>query len=258
MIIHSGYKCEGENVSEIQSLAFRVWDLSQSVDLWNQLMLWGLALAAIAAVFVVLATRIVVNRTGQLSETQELLSAAEDRQLQFDLKGKDIEIGNLKLRSDTAEAGISSAQADAARANFLAEQEKLARVELQKLVEWRTITPEQQKKIAARLKRFPKVRIAFTVNAGDPEGFAFATQIAEVAVEAGWNIVAFAPVTNLGSFRTGVSITTTGDRNTLDASDALTAELNLLNFDATRSPEIDPRSTDPLEHDHFRMKRSLR
>jgi hypothetical protein len=66
-------------------------------------------------------------------------------------------------------------------------------------------------------------------------------------VEAGWNIVAFAPVTNLGSFRTGVSITTTGDRNTLDASDALTAELNLLNFDATRSPEIDPRSTDPLK-----------
>ena len=89
MIIHSGYKTEGENVSEIQSLAIR--DLSQSVDLWNQLMLWGLALAAITAIFVVLATRIVVNRTGQLSETQELLSAAKDRQLQSDLKGKDIE-----------------------------------------------------------------------------------------------------------------------------------------------------------------------
>jgi hypothetical protein len=147
-------------------------------------MLWGLAMAAFAAVFVVIATRIVVNRTAKLSETQELLSAAKVRQLQSDLKGKDIEIGNL---------------------NLLVEQERLARVELQKLVQWRTISPEQQKAIAARLKRFPGVRIAFSVNAGDPESFAFATEIATAAAEAGWSIIAFAPIVNLGAFRTGGS-----------------------------------------------------
>lgn len=147
-----------------------------------------------------------------------------------------------------ADARIAEAQRGAAEANKATEHERLARVELQKLVAWRTITPEQQKEIGARLKRhFPEVRVAFSVNAGDPEGFAFGTQIAAIAIEAGWNIVAFAPVMNLGHFETGVRITTTGDTNTLHASDTLTHELTALGFDATRSPEIDPRTTDPLK-----------
>ena|ERR1700675_2762893 len=147
-----------------------------------------------------------------------------------------------------ADARIAEAQRGAAEANRATEDERLARVELQKLVAWRTITPEQQKQIGARLKgRFPGVRIAFTVNAGDPEGLAFGTQIAATALEAGWNIVTFAPITHLGGFETGVKITTTGDAITLHASDALTHELNVLGFDAVRSPQIDPRDTDPLK-----------
>ena len=127
-----------------------------------------------------------------------------------------------------------------------AEDEGLARVQLEKLVGWRTITPKQQRQIGSRLKAFPGIRIAFTFNAGDPEGLAFATQIASTAIEANWGIIAFAAVTNLGRPRTGVEVTTTGDRNTMDASDALVHELNRLHFAATRSPEIDPRTTDPL------------
>jgi hypothetical protein len=42
-------------------------------------------------------------------------------------------------------------------------------------------------------------------------------------------------------------VTATGDKNTIDASDALTAELNELHLDAKRSPDIDPRATDPLK-----------
>jgi hypothetical protein len=98
-MIPSGHNSEGENVPEIQSLTARILALSRSVDLWNELMLWGLGLAAIAAVFVVIATRIVVTRTGQLAATQDLLSEAKDRHLQTDLKAKDVEIGNLKLRA---------------------------------------------------------------------------------------------------------------------------------------------------------------
>jgi len=157
------------------------------------------------------------------------------------------EAAEAKQLAGRFEGDIAIANQRVAEANKATEDERLARVELQKLVEWRTITSEQQKEIAARLKRFPKVRIAFTVNAGDPEGFAFGTQIASVAINAGWNIVAFAPITNLGSFQTGVTITTTGDENTLHASDALTEELNRLNFSAKRSPEIDTRPTDPLK-----------
>jgi hypothetical protein len=51
-ITPSGNSSEGENVDEIQSLTQRVSDLGQAVDFWNVVMLWGLALAAAAAISV--------------------------------------------------------------------------------------------------------------------------------------------------------------------------------------------------------------
>jgi hypothetical protein len=67
-------------MSEIQALTSSVKDLSGKVDFWNLLMIWGLIVTAGAAVFMVVATRIVVTRTGQLSEAQKLLSDAKDRE----------------------------------------------------------------------------------------------------------------------------------------------------------------------------------
>jgi hypothetical protein len=86
-------------MSEIQSLTLRVQSLIHSVDWWNTAMIWGLALAAIAAVFVVIATRVVVTRTGELSTAQDLLSEAKDRQLREDLKAKDLEIEKLRQQA---------------------------------------------------------------------------------------------------------------------------------------------------------------
>jgi hypothetical protein len=101
-------------MSEIESLTLRVRDLSHSIDFWNLVMIWGLAIAAVAAIVVGISTRIVIVRGRHLAGVQDLLSAAKDRQLQTDLKNKDIEIGNLKILSDTAEAQISEAKLKAA------------------------------------------------------------------------------------------------------------------------------------------------
>jgi hypothetical protein len=86
-------------VSEIQVLKSAVDALGQSVSLWNRLMLWGFSLAAFFTVCGIVATMIVVFKTEEQSRKQELLSAAEDRQLQSDLKSKDVEIGNLTVRA---------------------------------------------------------------------------------------------------------------------------------------------------------------
>jgi hypothetical protein len=80
------------NVTEIQSLTLRVRDLSQAVDFWNVVMLWGLAIAALAAIVVGISTRLAVVRTGQLGDAQDQLIAAKDRQLQAELKEKDRQI----------------------------------------------------------------------------------------------------------------------------------------------------------------------
>jgi len=155
-----------------------------------------------------------------------------------------------RLRSDTAMSMERAAHAEqqAAESNKIAEGEQLARVQLQRLVTWRTLTPAQQTEIGAQLRKYAGIRFAVTVNAGDPEGFSFASQIATALRNgAKWDLVAFAPVMNLGGFKIGVTITTTGDANTMSASDALTHELLARGFDAVRSPEIDPRETDPLK-----------
>jgi hypothetical protein len=106
-MIPSGHKLEGEEVSEIQNLIARVKDLSDSVDFWNLLMLWGLGLAAVAAVFVGIATRIVITRSGQLSIAQGLLSDAKDRQLQSDLKAKDGEIARIQKDANEAKLALT-------------------------------------------------------------------------------------------------------------------------------------------------------
>jgi hypothetical protein len=123
-------------MSEIQALTLKIRELSENVDLWNVLMLWGLGVAAAAAVFIVISTRIIVTRSGQLSEAQSSLTAAKDRQLQVDLKAKDVEIDGLKAKSQEYESEISGAKRDAAtatskaaKANESAEKEHLERLE---------------------------------------------------------------------------------------------------------------------------------
>jgi hypothetical protein len=86
------------------------------------------------------------------------------------------------------------------------------------------------------------------VNPGDPEGFAFATQIAALAVESGWRVTGIMPMLNMGSWRTGVNITATADEFTSGAAVALVTELHALQFDAVKEPE--PETGSP---DHPRM-----
>ena len=114
-IIDSAARSEGDNVSEIQSLSLRVRDITQSVDWWNTAMLWGLAFAAIAAIFVVIATRVVVAKSKELSQVQDQLGDAKDKQLALDLKAKDTQIELAKKGAAEATAtakGFESKIAD--------------------------------------------------------------------------------------------------------------------------------------------------
>ncbi|HYK58145.1 MAG TPA: hypothetical protein VEV85_01835 [Bryobacteraceae bacterium] len=85
-------KLEGENVPEIQSLTLRVNALNQSVDWWNTAMVWALVFAALAAVAVVVTTRVALMRAKELGDVQAELIQAKDRQLTLDLKDKDSKI----------------------------------------------------------------------------------------------------------------------------------------------------------------------
>lgn len=179
-------------ISEIDSLTTRRNALSEAVDFWNRWMLWGLVIAAVAAAWIVLTTRLTVLRSQQLSAAQGELDLAKDRQLQTDLKEKDVEIGNLKMKSETAEAGITSAQAEAARANLLAEQERLARVKLEKQLAPRMLSEKDRQDIADHLRMFtPNFvgrKVTISSQTGDAEGMVFALEIMDIMTRAGIDV----------------------------------------------------------------------
>jgi hypothetical protein len=255
-MIAIGHNPEGRTVSDIQSLTQTVRDLSQRVDLWNQLMLWGLGFTVIAALFVLVATRMVVFRSGQLSSAQELLSAAKDRQLQDDLKAKDIEIGNLKIRSDTAESGIATAQVVAAKANLLAEQEKLARVKIEEGIAWRRMGKETRTAFGLKFLPFSRQRSGIAYNPNDVEASGFATDLALALHDvAKWNISEPQPVMKMREgpvpvgtnppLERGITVVTTADEESRHRAGLLAKELTALGFDSVVSGDIDRRSTIP-------------
>jgi hypothetical protein len=98
---------EGENMSEIQSLALRVRDLTQSVDRWNTVMLWTLICVAIAAIAVVLATRIVLTQGKKLADAQSELLDAKDRDARADSLDKELKILEAKKEATKAQLQLS-------------------------------------------------------------------------------------------------------------------------------------------------------
>ncbi|KVK99766.1 hypothetical protein WS94_20405 [Burkholderia territorii] len=198
-------------MSEIQVLTDRVQRLGESVDLWNSVMVWGLFFAALAAAWVGVATRLIVVKTAQQAKAEELLGAAKERQLQADLKAKDVQIVNLKFRSDTAEAEIANAQASAARAlteqqqvqiELARQQQKAADAEkslltLQERIKPRRLTDKDAAAFAAALKALPMGTVDFGYTAaGGDETFNFAKQFLPLFAQAGWVVRNKASIAN--------------------------------------------------------------
>ncbi len=161
-------------MTDIQSLTQTVHDFSQSVDLWNQLMLWGLGFTVVATLFVLVATRMVVFRAGQLSTAQEALGEAKDRQLESDLKGKDIKI---------AEALKAGGEANERAANLEAQNLKLEAV-----VQPRDLSQEQLKDMADRFKSFAGRELSVRSYALDLESKRFGMIIEDSLKRAGLHI----------------------------------------------------------------------
>jgi hypothetical protein len=172
---------EGEKMPEIQSLTLRVQNLSQSVDWWNTAMIWGLALAAIAAVFVVVATRVVVTRSGQLSAAQDLLTDAKDRQLRLDLSDKDVKIAD-------AQKAAGEANERAAAATETAERERLARLQLEARLADRVLPEAQQRLMTDAMRPLGRFSTQVFWYSDTTEVTRLSNSIIAALAAAGWEV----------------------------------------------------------------------
>ena len=155
----------------IQGLIDHAHDLSQKVDWWNGAMLWTLILAAIAATLVVITTRMVILRSGQLADAQnEIIELKESE-------------ASLKIAAAQKAAGEANERA--AEANEKTEREKLARLELERGVSPRRLTGEQRAELTKLLRRV-KAGVAIVSPITDGEASDFADDLDSAIKGASW------------------------------------------------------------------------
>lgn len=253
-------------MSEIQFLALRVRDLSHSVDWWNAAMIWGLALAAIAAVFVVIATRVVVSRTGELSAAQDLLSEAKDRErdvkiaeAQRGIAEANDRAGAASERASRADERAATNEKQAAELRKRAEDEAIRRAELEAKVAWRTLDETEQKDFADRLKALPKQLVECAYLANDMEAFSFASDLASAfrkinawrVIPPSQSVMMFRTISGLPTsssgivpLETGIELRSTTEEGTRAATQTIALELRRRGFNVNDviATEAQPKS----------------
>jgi hypothetical protein len=179
----------GENVSEIQALVAKIQDLEASVATWNSWRLGFVAVTALVAAALFITSFAAARRSATLARAQSELIRLKDNQLATVLKDKDVEIGKARRDASVADARSAEAHAEAERAK--AEAAK-ANLELARFKAPRTLSPEQQARITAKLKAF--VGIVFDGGIGpkgDPEPLFLLHSIRSALIVAGWSHIAW-------------------------------------------------------------------
>lgn len=207
-IMAATIKSDPANASEIHTLTQRVTDLTNAVDLWNRWMLWGLLAAAVVAAWIVLTTRLAVNRSKDLSISQGLLDAAKDRQLQADLKDKDTAIGQLRVDLANANADTEKRETELAKEQVRTAEAQTeaakAQLELRKYVDsvddraeprWKAFFRLNGKAISERLRGNAVSKFEILYPRDNEESYAFAFQLQGTLKEAGWTPTDIRPLT---------------------------------------------------------------
>ncbi|HLN00982.1 MAG TPA: hypothetical protein VK335_16960 [Bryobacteraceae bacterium] len=96
--------------------------------------------------------------------------------------------GEANRQAGEAKERAAAGEKEASRLNKSAEDERIARVNIQRQLEWRSITPEQRRKIKEQLvPAFPTALVQIMAIMGDGEGSEYAEQLAD-ALSPGWAI----------------------------------------------------------------------
>jgi len=194
---HIGKKTISKRVSRLLGL-----DLHS----WEQVMLFSLGLAALAAVAVVVTTAaVVISQRDENTRTKadfekykvdasvEIASVRSEADTKIALARDEAQVAVGKANAEIAEAtkAIAEARTETARALEEAAKAKERTVFLQKELDERknrTVSREQREAVIARLKPLPKGKVWFNALFGDGEAIRFSDQIQAVLKEAGYEV----------------------------------------------------------------------
>ncbi len=140
----------------------------------------------------------------------------------------------------------SADEKEAARLTKLAQDESLARLQLEAELAWRRISKDSQSAIADHLVHLSKQMAQISYNPADLEAQSFASDIASALRGARWEAFEPQAIANMhqvlvtlktnSPLETGVTVASTKKRTSHAGASALAHELSVLGFDTTLSP----------------------
>lgn len=147
-----------------------------------------------------------------------------------------VEAGNAQQVAGKANERAGGLEKGAAQLRKEAEDERMARFELEASVAWRRLTNGQQSEIKANIWLFAGEHAGLWYDAGNAEAVLFATDIEKALLAARWEAAPprffmGGPIAG-GPLPTGVTISATSDKRSRNASEALQKVLCSLGFDA--------------------------
>ena len=153
------------------------------------------------------------------------------------------EAGDARRAAGEANERASKNEKEAARLNKLAEDERTARVNLQKQLAWREPTDAQLDRIRSRLLLFSGQQFDVTTYPSEPECLNLANRLYAVAIHGGWVLDPQRKYAELHSILSGIQInvSATAAKRVRDAASALASSLNGEGVSATLSvvPAVD-------------------
>ncbi len=224
------------NDLEIQRLTGEIGKVRKKSDAWDTATNLVLLLGAIVAIGIAIAAIGSSRAKNRLITLQDDLATAREADLSMVLTKNEGETARLKE---------------------LAENEHLARVNLEASVAWRRLTKEQIPDLGTALAAFPRQLTALVYNVSDLEAYSFASDI-DVALHefAKWNIAEPQAVlamregpVNFGTnppLERGVVVNSTPDERSRAAAKAVVDKLSSFGFDAVIGTSI-PKETPTVQ-----------
>jgi ABC-type multidrug transport system fused ATPase/permease subunit len=174
-------------VPDIQSLTEKASFFQKSFDFWTTGNVWFVALAVILAFIVFFTQFMAVRRAKELSQAQSELLSAKDKQLDEDLKNKDLHIAEAKERASSADKISGEANLRAAKLEKEAANARLETERLKESIAWRTLSQESALALEKVLTSKPG-SVNLRYMDGDPEALFLAIQISQILGKAKWQI----------------------------------------------------------------------
>jgi hypothetical protein len=174
-------------VSEIQSLASRIQDLTRSVNFWNNMYIASVAVTVIAAVWLFWVQFMRMRRSSVRESLQEQLTKLKDNQSALDIATARSAAALATEKAETANERASKIELEAAQQRERAAKAEHDLLELQQRLAWRRVSPKEYSAFVAALKPYQGSAVEVT-KLGEAEAGQFADDLIKMLTDAKWNV----------------------------------------------------------------------